>query len=175
MLSFEEIAFLRESNNIEDVWDDLSLQQAIHAWEYLRSKPKLSAHVVLKTHKILMLHQDLHPDEKGYFRKVPVWIGGREGYPYWTVREDIIQWAQAVNNSIGSKYVETPEQKQGVVVAMHVLYEKIHPFVDGNGRTGRMFMNWHLKKLGLPYLVIKEKEKQDYYQWFKATQEKAVL
>lgn len=169
MLSYEEIAFLRESNNIEGVWDDLSLQQAIHAWEYLRSKPKLSAHVVLKTHKILMLHQPLHPDEKGYFRKVPVWIGGREGHPWWGVREEVIHWSQAMNNSTTDKYVETEEQKRGLVVAMHILYEKIHPFVDGNGRTGRMFMNWHCKKLGLPYLVIKEAEKRKYYDWFKDT------
>jgi Fic family protein len=167
MLSYEEITFLRESNNIEGVWDDLSLQQAIHAWEYLRSKPKLSAHVVLKTHKILMLHQNLHPDEKGYFRKVPVWIAGREGHPVWGLREDIIEWCAAMNNSIGSKYIENEEHAKGTVVAMHINYETIHPFVDGNGRTGRMFMNWHCKKLGLPYLVILEKEKRKYYDWFK--------
>lgn len=167
MLSYDEITFLRESNNIEGVWDDLSLQQSIHAWEYLRSKPKLSAHVVLKTHKILMLHQPLHPDEKGYFRKVPVYVGGREGHPFWGLREDIIEWAQAMNNSVESKYIENNEHRQGTVVAMHVLYEKIHPFVDGNGRTGRMFMNWHCKKFKLPYKIILEKEKQKYYEWFK--------
>lgn len=167
MLSYEEISFLRESNNIEGVWDDVSLQQAIHAWEYLRSKPKLSAHVVLKTHKILMLHQPLHPDEKGYFRKIPIYIGGREGHPFWGVREDIIEWCQAMNNSVTSKHVQEIEHKQGTAVAMHVLYEKIHPFVDGNGRTGRMFMNWHLKKMKLPYKIILEKEKRKYYEWFK--------
>lgn len=166
MLSYEEITFLRESNNIEGEWDDLSLQQAIHAWEYLRSKPKLSAHVVLKTHKILMLNQPLHPDEIGYFRKIPVSIAGRLGHPAFGLREEIIQWSQAMNNSLTDKYLETVEQKQGAAVAMHVLYEQIHPFVDGNGRTGRMFMNWHLKKMGLPYKIILEKEKSQYYKWF---------
>jgi Fic family protein len=49
----------------------------------------------------------------------------------------------------------------------HIRYEHIHPFVDGNGRTGRMFMNWERLKAGLPLLVIKESKKYDYYDWFK--------
>lgn len=49
----------------------------------------------------------------------------------------------------------------------HVEYEIIHPFVDGNGRTGRMFMNWERLKGGLPILVIHEgEEQQEYYKWF---------
>lgn len=167
MLTYEEITFLRESNNIEGVWDDLSLQQAIHAWEYLKKQRKLTPHVVLKTHKILMLHQNLMPDEKGYFRKVRVWVGGREGYPHWQVPMEVENWCDAMNASVKSKYVQEIEHKQGTVVAMHVLYEKIHPFVDGNGRTGRMFMNWHLKQFKLPYKIIEEKKKHDYYAWFK--------
>jgi Fic family protein len=167
MLSYEEITFLRESNNIEDVWDDLSLQQAIHAWEFLKKQKQLTTSVVLKTHKILMLHQPLMPDEKGYFRTVPVYIGGREGHPHWGLRDEIIAWCEAVNNSTKSAYVTKTEEKQGTAVAMHVLYEQIHPFVDGNGRTGRMFFNWHLKNMGLPYKIIEEKKKGDYYAWFK--------
>jgi len=50
----------------------------------------------------------------------------------------------------------------------HVLFEKIHPFIDGNGRTGRMVYNWHRLKLGLPIHIIHEgKEQFKYYKWFK--------
>ena len=48
----------------------------------------------------------------------------------------------------------------------HVKFESIHPFVDGNGRTGRLLMNWIRIKIGLPILVIKESEKFEYYKWF---------
>ncbi len=50
---------------------------------------------------------------------------------------------------------------------LHVMYERIHPFLDGNGRTGRIFMNWtRVKRCKLPVLVIKEEERQEYYKWF---------
>jgi Fic family protein len=57
--------------------------------------------------------------------------------------------------------------KDQVSKVLHVQYEKIHPFVDGNGRTGRIFMNWWRINNGLPILVIHEgKEQWEYYKWF---------
>ena len=70
--------FLSESNKIEGVYDRDSLQQAQYAWDYLIEQDTLTIDVVLKTHKILMLNQPLQPNEKGYFRTCPVYIGGRE-------------------------------------------------------------------------------------------------
>ena len=46
------------------------------------------------------------------------------------------------------------------------LISEVHPFIDGNGRTGRIFMNWWRVKNGLPILVIKETARQEYYKWF---------
>lgn len=150
------IEFLKESNNIENEWDDASLAQALYAWNYLISQNKLTVSVVLKTHKILMLHHKLKPDEKGYFRKVGVRIGQRYGKPWYALRDLMENWCKNIENS------NTEEQ----IKKDHISYEEIHPFVDGNGRTGRMFMNWQRVKAGLPILVIKEKEKQTYYAWF---------
>jgi hypothetical protein len=49
----------------------------------------------------------------------------------------------------------------------HIRFERIHPFVDGNGRTGRMLMWWHERMLGLEPTLIKAEEKEKYYEWFK--------
>jgi fido (protein-threonine AMPylation protein) len=49
----------------------------------------------------------------------------------------------------------------------HVRFEHIHPFVDGNGRLGRMLMNWQRKQEGLDILVIEDAKKHEYYEWFK--------
>lgn len=155
----KEILFLKESNLIEEVYDEVSLHQAKFAWEYLLSQKKMTCGVVLKTHKILMLKQDLQPDEKGYFRKCDVYIGGRRALNAYEIRGEMEFWCDRVN--IHSK-VKSPIWKND-----HVLYEFIHPFVDGNGRTGRMFMNWQRLKSGLPIKVIFNEDKHDYYLWFK--------
>lgn len=156
MIRFEEVEFLRESNNIENVWDDLSLQQAIFAWEFIKEKKKLTIENILKTHKILMLHQSLYGYEKGYFRKEFVSIGGRIT-PWENIPQGMQTWIIGAN---------LPQGEQEIKNA-HISYEHIHPFIDGNGRTGRIFMNWQRIKAKLPVLIIKEKEKQLYYQWFK--------
>jgi len=49
----------------------------------------------------------------------------------------------------------------------HIHFEKIHPFVDGNGRMGRILMNWQRVKVGLQPLIIWASERQAYYAWFK--------
>ena len=50
----------------------------------------------------------------------------------------------------------------------HIDFETIHPFEDGNGRTGRMLMSWQRKKAGLEPLLIRASERWEYYQWFKS-------
>ena len=146
--------FLRESNAIEGVYDEDSYLQAKYAWEFLIKEKELNIGVVQKTHKILMLHQHLMPNEKGYFRQVPVYIGSREGIDWKFLQEAMQVWC--MNATLYPK--NWKEQ--------HVRYEQIHPFVDGNGRTGRMFMNWQRMKAGFGIMVIKELKKYEYYQWF---------
>jgi len=151
-----EKEFLNESNAIEGVTDLGSLTQAAFAWIWLKEQKKMTIRTVLKTHKILMLHQPLYPNEKGYWREVPVFVGGRAGADWRTIQTKVKAWAQLMNdkNIVDWK-------------TLHIMYEKIHPFVDGNGRTGRMFMNYHRLRLGLPLLIIHAgKEQQEYYKWF---------
>src|SRR3990167_7622570 len=161
--------FLKESNAIEDIWDEDSLQQAIYAWEFVIGENKLSTSIILETHKILTLHQKLMQNEKGYFRQEQVWVGGREGKPWFVVSELIKNWCERVNGTINQTYPGnlTDDTLEAFIKKDHIEYEKIHPFIDGNGRTGRIFMNWQRVKVGLSIEVILEKEKQKYYDWFK--------
>lgn len=151
--------FLRESNAIESVYDEDSLNQAMFAWEYLISEDELTPSVILKTHKILMLNQQhLRPNERGYFREVEVLIGGCYGAKARHVPDLIGNWCRKISSPV-------PITKD--FIGLHIDYEEIHPFVDGNGRTGRMFLNWMRVKDGQPILVIFENKKQDYYKWFR--------
>ncbi|MBU3924194.1 MAG: Fic family protein [Nanoarchaeota archaeon] len=61
-------------------------------------------------------------------------------------------------------YNENKEKLHPFVLAtiFHHKFEKIHPFFDGNGRTGRMLMNYILIKEKYPPIVIYKKNKNDY-------------
>ena len=48
----------------------------------------------------------------------------------------------------------------------HLEFETIHPFNDGNGRIGRVMINYQLQRLGFPSIIIRDREKKDYYQAF---------
>lgn len=50
------------------------------------------------------------------------------------------------------------------VAQLHAEFVAIHPFIDGNGRTGRLIMNLELLKAGYPLAIISATDRQDYYQ-----------
>lgn len=158
------IEFLRESNAIESVYDNASLDRALKAWKYLITRERISGQVIRYVHRLLA-PDGLLLAETGEYRRCSVMIGGKEAIYYEEIPSQINQWCKFMNTNAVNP---TPEQAEQWAKDWHVKYEKIHPFVDGNGRTGRMFMNWHrVKKLGLPLLVIREGNEQfAYYKWF---------
>ena len=52
------------------------------------------------------------------------------------------------------------------VAEFHLRFENIHPFIDGNGRTGRLVMNFELMKAGLLPVNIKFADRRKYYDCF---------
>ena len=49
-----------------------------------------------------------------------------------------------------------------VAARFHGFYEYLHPFRDGNGRTGRLMSNWILLQVGHPLLIIEREEREAY-------------
>lgn len=58
------------------------------------------------------------------------------------------------------------------IALFHLDFETIHPFNDGNGRIGRVIINYQLQRLNFPPLIIRNKEKAAYYQSFSDYREK---
>ena len=147
--------FLKESNKIEGVLDDISLKNAHKAWEFIAKERYMTREAILQTHRILMANH-LSGDDLGHFRTCEVTIGGKRALPSFLVPHLISDWYQRVN---GDKNWQDVKES-------HIRFEKIHPFIDGNGRVGRIFMSWGLVRLGLPIKVILDKNKQMYYNMF---------
>lgn len=151
----KEIEFLKESNAIEREYSKEALEDAKDAWALAkRHKGDIDIKLILKIHRQLM--KTLNPRIAGKLRKVEVQVGYRVCMPSKAVESHLKELCRQISNI----------EKE--IKEWHILFEKIHPFEDGNGRTGRILMNIQRLKLGLPLLIIHEgKEQQEYYKWFK--------
>lgn len=166
--------FLRESNGIEGVYDETSFKNAKKAWEFMSKLKEARPSMILELHNILMANTEawsepeLREKYQGAFRDCPVYIGGREALFPVLILPTIFSWSDKVRASIKDAKKMTDNEKEELSKKLHVEYERIHPFIDGNGRTGRILMNWFNQQIGLPILVIHVGEEQyDYYKWFK--------
>lgn len=52
------------------------------------------------------------------------------------------------------------------IAKYHLDFETIHPFNDGNGRIGRTIICFQLQRLGFPMIIIRNREKKEYYEAF---------
>lgn len=164
--------FLLESNKIEGVYDSRSLDHALEAWNYLIQQPKLTQTNILETHRILMRSHLTTGGDLGMFRRVDVWVGEHKGLSPWMLADAVHEWIILANTTLSLTNLDNKnkEVRHGIeksIKMLHVSFEKIHPFIDGNGRMGRILMNWQREKMGLPIITILASERQRYYEWFK--------
>lgn len=146
--------FLRESNYIENERSEEAMEDASYAWQRLMREDDFHMSNLVRLHYDLM-HQ-LNPRIAGRIRMCQVRVGD-----YVCPNPSALSILIPIWFDKHSK-AETEED----IKKAHIAFEVIHPFEDGNGRAGRIIMNWQRVKAGLPILIIKESEVQEYYKWF---------
>lgn len=130
--------------------------------ETLLNKPrqKLAVALILDLHKTLLTHID--DSIAGRFRKGKEWVrvGNHLGANPSFV-DSLMQELVDVYNTNKDRYFLDK------VAHFHAEFETIHPFVDGNGRIGRVLINLQLMNAGLPPIIIQNKSKhKEYYPLF---------
>lgn len=110
-------------------------------------------------------------------------LGERPGeykkHDYVTGREEIGAAPEDVQEEMAELMDELQDLKQENALTaaayFHVKFENIHPFADGNGRTGRLSMNYLLVMLGHPPIVVHEEDRKEYYAALEAWDTKQDL
>jgi Fic family protein len=105
----------------------------------------------------------------GKFRRAQNWIGGTRPDNAWFVPPPVDEMNRALDDL--EKFIHAEDDYLPLVKAglLHAQFETIHPFNDGNGRTGRMLITmflWHEKLLEMPILYLSsyfKKHRQMYY------------
>lgn len=119
----------------------------------------------LIVHKMLMHRLKGFSSSAGVFRKGNVSIGNRI-CPHWHLVPELMREWQLTVESIREQLNKPAKERTEWVWRRHVEYEHIHPFEDGNGRSGRLLMMNHALILKLYPWYVKYSERFAYYDRF---------
>jgi len=133
------------------------------AFQYIeslvRDEVNFSEYVIKNIHSLVLMDR---PEDKGRYRRIPVRIMGafhEPPQPYMV---------EPMMNDLLLNHCQRKDKMHLVeaIALFHLEFEGIHPFIDGNGRTGRLLINLELMQNGYPTIDVKFSDRKKYYQAF---------
>lgn len=171
----EEVLMDKENVPVEkrDDWEEVqnyiaAMRSAIQELEKL----PFSSRLIRNTHSVLMQGVRGETKQPGEFRKSQNWIGGasiNDATFVPPVHENIPKLMGDLENFMHDESQHLPDLVK--IAIMHYQFETIHPFLDGNGRVGRLMITLFLVSCGIlkqPILYLSdyfEKNRTDYYDY----------
>jgi len=176
-LSLQETSYLLFENRVPKEKSLREINESLNhkkAFDYmLEYKGDITKKFICQLHK-LVVEKTLRPelDEQiGKYRTSQVFLRGVEWLPPKPSEvpkemRELLVW-----------YTKNKNKLHPLIIAtyVHIGFETIHPFIDGNGRVGRLLMNFILNKNKLPMINIKNKIKLEYYSALQKAQLKGDL
>ena len=183
LLEKEDVALERR-----DDWEEVQNYVAAMngAVDKLRKLP-FSARLIRETHKTLMQGVRGRHKQPGEFRQSQNWIGGasiNDAVFVPPVHGAIAALISDIEQFVHDEQRHFPELLK--IALVHYQFETIHPFLDGNGRVGRLLITLYLVSKGIlkqPVLYLSDffernrqlyydnlmrvRDKNDLLQWFK--------
>lgn len=125
--------------------------------ELVKDNVPISEGIIKQIHCLVLADKR---EDRGVYRRVPVRIMGAQHEP---VQPYLIEPKM---EQLLYDFAASTEHIVTKLARFHIEFEDIHPFIDGNGRTGRLLVNLELMKSGFPPIDIKFTDRIAYYNAF---------
>lgn len=143
--------------SLREHFEALNHRDAIlYVEDIVRENEPLTERTIKDIHALVL--KGIDPEHAGRYRQENVAIAGASHTP-----PDFLHLPQEMDELIawhaGAKDVHPILR----AAELHTRFVEIHPFIDGNGRTGRLLLNFELMKAGYPPAVIRKEDRLAYY------------
>lgn len=129
----------------------------LYVQQLITDKTPLTESIIKQIHTLVLMDK---PEDRGIYRRVPVRIMRAVHEPPEPVL--VPEQMEALMKEFTNKKLHPIES----AALFHLKFEGIHPFIDGNGRTGRLVMNFTLMQNGYPPIDVKFTDRRRYYDCF---------
>ena len=145
--------------SMREVFEAKNLAQVFGYVKNKISSENVDRELILLLHKMLISNID--ENIAGKFRTKGQYV--RVGTHIAPAPEHIERMIETILLEYSGDYKDYFLEK---ISKFHLEFENIHPFCDGNGRIGRVLISYQLMRLGFPPIIIRDKEKESYYESF---------
>lgn len=145
--------------SLREVYEAKNLARVVECIRTKSSAEDISLKLMLFLHQMLM--SGIDDRIAGRFRGANEYV--RVGVHIAPAPEQIERLLEKALIEYSANYETFFSDK---IAQFHLEFERVHPFNDGNGRIGRVIINYQLQRLGFPPVIIRNKEKSSYYAAF---------